>query len=71
MTNKLHRIRDAFAFSLRGMTATSSYFIMPVVDDNWINNAWDEKLANPADECGEKRAEAETPVLGRPQPNLT
>ena len=44
MSNKRNFIRDRFTFGLRGMTATASYFITPVIADDSINRAWDEKL---------------------------
>lgn len=45
MSNKRNFFRDRFTFSLRGMTATASFFITPVVADDRINKAWDEKLS--------------------------
>ncbi len=44
MSNKRHFFRDRFTFGLRGMTATASFFITPVIADDRINKAWDEKL---------------------------
>lgn len=44
MSKKRNFFRDPFAFSLRGITATASYFIPPVIADDRINRAWDEKL---------------------------
>ena len=56
MSNKRNIFRDRFTFSLRGMTATASFFITPVVADDRINRAWDEKLsrksADPAEDRG-------------------
>lgn len=36
-------VRDAFAFSLGGMTATASFYISPAVADDLINRARDER----------------------------
>ena len=54
MSNKTDFLRDRFTFSLRGMTATASFFITPVVADDRINKAWNEKLQ---DKAGEKPAD--------------
>ena len=53
--------RDAFTFSLRGMTATASYFIAPVIADDEINRAWDEKLGGRTHQSGAPDA-PEAPV---------
>jgi hypothetical protein len=45
MSNKRNFFRDRFTFSLRGMNATASFFITPVLADDRINRAWDEKLS--------------------------
>ena len=50
MSNKTDFLRDRFTFSLRGMTATASFFITPVVADDRINKAWDEKFQGRAPE---------------------
>jgi hypothetical protein len=50
MTSKLNFMRDRFTFSLRGMTATASFFITPVIADDTINKAWDHKLKRTARE---------------------
>ena len=44
MSNKEKPTRDAFTFNLRGMTATASFFIPPVIEDDAINRAWDQKF---------------------------
>ena len=44
MTNKTKPARDAFAFSLGGISAVSSFFITPAVADDLINEARDERL---------------------------
>ena len=43
MSNKRNFFRDRFTFSLRGMTATASLFISPVIADDTINRSWDQK----------------------------
>jgi hypothetical protein len=48
MSVKAKSARDAFAFSLRGMAAISSYAIAPVIADDRVNNAWDERLRKAA-----------------------
>ncbi|MEN8807805.1 MAG: hypothetical protein ABF291_10020 [Desulfobacterales bacterium] len=50
MSSKRNLFHDRFTFSLRGMTATASFFITPVIADDTINKAWDEKLHNAARE---------------------
>ena len=52
MSQKRHFLRDRFTFSLRGMTATASYFITPVLDDDRINRAWDQKLSGESHQIG-------------------
>ena len=44
MSNKAKPARDAFAFSLGGISAVSSFFITPAVADDLINEARDERL---------------------------
>lgn len=60
MSTNRHFLRDRFTFSLRGMTATASFFITPVVADDRINKAWDEKFQ---DKAPEKPAENVTGEL--------
>jgi len=50
MINRRKFLHDRFSFSLRGMTATASYFITPVVADDRINKAWDKKFRTGARE---------------------
>jgi hypothetical protein len=52
MSNKRNFIRDRFTFGLRGMTATASYFITPVLADDRINRAWDQKFREQAHQDG-------------------
>ena len=51
MSTNRRFLRDRFTFSLRGMTATASFFITPVVADDRINKAWDEKFQEKAREA--------------------
>ncbi len=50
-------LRDRFTFSLRGMTATASYFITPVLADDRINRAWDQKLSGRTHQTGASEPE--------------
>lgn len=45
MSNERKYFRDRFTFSLRGMTATASYFIAPVIADDRITRARDEAIS--------------------------
>ena len=71
MTSKRNYLRDAFAFQLRGMTATASYFIMPVLDDGHINRAIDEKLAQAAAAQAGSSTEEPAPELGAATAHLS
>jgi len=44
MSNKAKPARDAFAFSLGGISAVSSFFITPAVADDLINEVRDGRL---------------------------
>ena len=44
MFEKAKSGRDAFTFSLGGMTAVASHVAAPIVADDEINKAWDERL---------------------------
>lgn len=44
MFNKAKPARDPFAFSLGGMAAIKSFAIAPIVADDRINKAWDERF---------------------------
>ena len=44
MFNKAKPARDPFAFSLGGMEAIKSFAIAPIVADDRINKAWDERF---------------------------
>ena len=45
MTNKAKPARDAFMFSLGGISAMSSFYIAPAIADDLINKARDERLS--------------------------
>jgi hypothetical protein len=65
MSQKRHFLRDRFTFSLRGMTATASWFITPVLADDRINRAWDEKLDRRTHQSGASEAPL-GPLCSRP-----
>jgi len=51
MTEKAKSGRDAFTFSLRGMTTIASFTAAPAIAHDRINKAWDERLGrNPEDQ---------------------
>jgi len=50
MFEKAKPARDAFTFSLGGMTAVSPFVAMPVVADDRINRVRDQKLAEGQEE---------------------
>ena len=45
MFEKAKSGRDAFTFSLHGMTSIASFTIAPAVADDRINQAWDRRFA--------------------------
>ena len=45
MFEKAKPARDAFAFSLAGMTAKSSFVITTAIADDRLNKVWDERLS--------------------------
>ena len=45
MHEKAKSGRDAFTFSLRGLTTVSSFTIAPAVAHNHLSKVWDEKLS--------------------------
>ena len=61
MSNKRNFFRDRFTFGLRGMTATASFFITPVIADDRINKAWDEKLSRAEPATEESVADQDVP----------
>jgi len=44
MTKKAKARRDAFTFSLQGMTTIASFAVAPVIADDRINKVLDERL---------------------------
>lgn len=44
MFEKAKPARDAFKFSLGGMTAKSAFVIAPAIADDRLNKVWDERL---------------------------
>lgn len=64
MFGKAKSGRDAFAFSLRGMTTIASFTIAPVVADDRINRNRDEQLSQPRKDQPGMAREIEN-VLGR------
>ena len=44
MKDRLKNRLDAFALALGGVSAKSAYVTMPIVANDRINAAWDEKL---------------------------
>lgn len=44
MTSKVKRYMDAFTFALGGVSVASAYGALPIVANDRINAAWDEKL---------------------------
>ena len=47
MFEKAKSGRDAFTFSLHGMTTIASFTIAPAVAEDRINAAWDGRLSTP------------------------
>jgi hypothetical protein len=62
MSQERHFLRDRFTFGLRGMTATASYFITPVLADDRINQAWDKKLGGKAHQYGASDVTPDAPL---------
>lgn len=56
MIDKAKNRLDAFAFALGGVSARSAYVAMPIVANDRINAAWDEKLRDGAAERGPELA---------------
>jgi hypothetical protein len=44
MFEKARSGRDAFTFSLQGMTTIASFTAAPAIAEDQINKAWDERL---------------------------
>jgi hypothetical protein len=62
MFNKAKPARDPFAFSLGGMAAIKSFVIAPIVADDRINKAWDERFRRDQSGAHEKRSTAQPRV---------
>ena len=62
MSNVRRFFRDPFTFSCRGITATASFFITPVIADDTINRAWDAKLSKTDANHEEIGATARAPI---------
>jgi hypothetical protein len=56
--------RDAFTFSLGGMTTIASFTAAPAIADDRLNKVWDERLRRPHDEQPDTAREIED-VLAR------
>ncbi len=54
--------RDAFAFSVRGLTTTAFGGAPYLVADDAINKAWDEKLKKNPGKCGGSTGRAAAPA---------
>jgi hypothetical protein len=48
MFEKARSGRDAFTFSLHGMTAIASFTIAPAIADDQVNQAWSRRLEGAA-----------------------
>jgi len=64
MTEKAKSGRDAFTFSLRGMMTIASFSVAPVIAQDRINRAWDEKLSRVQEDQPDTAKELPS-VIGR------
>lgn len=62
MFNKAKPARDPFAFSLGGMAAIKSFAIAPIVADDGINKAWDERFRRDQSGADKKQSAAQPHV---------
>jgi len=62
MFNKAKPARDPFAFSLGGMAAIKSFAIAPIVADDRINKAWDERFRRDQSGADTQRSAAQPRV---------
>ena len=62
MFKKAKPARDPFAFSLGGMAAIKSFVIVPVVADDRINKAWDERFRRDQSGADKNRSTAQPRV---------
>ena len=56
MTNTVKHRLDAFTLALGGFSAKSAYVTMPIVANDRINAAWDERLRKASMECSADQA---------------
>ena len=61
MGNKAKPARDAFAFSLGGISAITSFVAAPAIADDLINQARDERLRRLQDDQPDTAEELSTP----------
>jgi hypothetical protein len=64
MFKKAESGRDAFTFSLRGMTTIASFAVAPAIANDRINKAWDERLSQVQEDQPSTAREIEN-ALGR------
>ena len=50
MIEKAKSGRDAFTFSLGGLRSIASFTAVPVIADDRLNKAWDERLGQPQED---------------------
>lgn len=50
MFEKAKSGRDAFAFSLQGITTIASFTAAPAIADDRLNEVWDERLSRALDD---------------------
>ena len=50
MFEKAKSGRDAFAFSLQGMTTIASFTVAPAIANDRLNKVWDERLSRPQED---------------------
>jgi len=56
--------RDAFTFSLQGMTTIASFTAAPAIADDRLNKVWDERLSRPQEYQANTARKIED-ILGR------
>jgi len=64
MFEKAKSRRDAFAFSLKGMTTIAPFTVAPAIAHDQLNNAWDERLSRPQEDQPDTAREIED-ILAR------
>lgn len=65
MSTRHNHRRDAFGFSVRGLTTTAFGGVPHVVADDAINGVWDEKLRKISDKRESAAGPAAAPVSRR------